>query len=366
MKEGLDDTINQIFTQSYLIYLLWFLAIYLIIYFVLAIFFTSSSPDATQLRISRVVDLVLFAILFIYLIAVTNVFTSTNATTAPNSTTSPPTDYTKEIKSYVTNPYSTLGLFLFIIAFYLIIFLIGIPMTRETKPFSIFIIENVAIIIFVILLIYDFFEYVLGMDLMIFFFPPSINDLVTNPVKENTISPKNSSGPQNSKGPQNSSGPQNPSKPDQVFNVSNNAYTYDDAKNVCSALGAKIATYDQIEQAYNDGAEWCTYGWSDNQMAFFPTQKSTWNLLQTSDKTKNNCGRPGINGGYMANPYMKFGVNCYGQKPDPTPQETALMQANVPTTATDVVLDEKVKFWKNNRDKLLVINSFNHNKWSEY
>ena len=27
------------------------------------------------------------------------------------------------------------------------------------------------------------------------------------------------------------------------------------------------------------------------------------------------CGNPGINGGYFANPDLKFGVNCYGIKP---------------------------------------------------
>ena len=33
-------------------------------------------------------------------------------------------------------------------------------------------------------------------------------------------------------------------------------------------------------------------------------------------KSVNNCGRPGVNGGYFDNPNIKFGVNCYGQKPD--------------------------------------------------
>jgi len=343
-KEGFDAKFNEIFSQSYVIYLLWFLAIYLVLYFFLAIFFTSSSPSANQLRISRIVDLILFSIFFIYLITVTNNL-QTRQTTSTN--------YTNDIKSYIKNPYSIFGVTLFIIGFYLIVFMIGIPMTRETKPFSISIVENVAWIIFVLLLIYEFFRIVLNIDLLSSLFPPPVSNLVTNPVTDSSGNKqKITTGP--------------PVVRDQVFNVSNNLYTYSDAKDVCSALGAKLATYDQIEQAYNDGAEWCNYGWSDSQMAFFPTQKSTWNILQTSDKTKNKCGRPGINGGYMANPYMKFGVNCYGKKPEPTDREKALMQANVPTNAKDTVLDEKVKFWKNNRDKLLVLNSFNHNKWSEY
>jgi len=67
---------------------------------------------------------------------------------------------------------------------------------------------------------------------------------------------------------------------DEVFNISNNLYTFDDAKNVCGSYGARLANYDEIENAYNNGAEWCNYGWSDGQMAFFPTQKDTWSVLQ--------------------------------------------------------------------------------------
>jgi hypothetical protein len=37
-----------------------------------------------------------------------------------------------------------------------------------------------------------------------------------------------------------------------------------------------------------------------------------------------------------------------------------------PKTDADLLLDKKVKFWKDNADKLLHINSFNGKKWSEY
>jgi len=89
---------------------------------------------------------------------------------------------------------------------------------------------------------------------------------------------------------------------------------FDDAKNVCGSYGARLANYDEIENAYNNGAEWCNYGWSDGQMAFFPTQKDTWSVLQRNKKHANDCGRPGVNGGYMGNPYIKFGVNCFWKK----------------------------------------------------
>jgi hypothetical protein len=155
----------------------------------------------------------------------------------------------------------------------------------------------------------------------------------------------------------------------EVFNISNNLYTYDDSQAICAAYGAKLATYDQIEDTYNKGGEWCNYGWSDGQMIFFPTQKSTWNKLQTDPKNKNNCGRPGINGGYIANPYMKFGVNCYGKKPAATQDDLNRMSAKqnqvTPKTEADKALDAKVQYWKDNAAKLLQLNSYNTKQWSQ-
>ena len=60
---------------------------------------------------------------------------------------------------------------------------------------------------------------------------------------------------------------------EQVFNIPSNSYTYTDAVALCKAYGAKLANYKQIEDAYKNGGEWCNYGWSDDQMALFPTQQ---------------------------------------------------------------------------------------------
>ena len=113
----------------------------------------------------------------------------------------------------------------------------------------------------------------------------------------------------------------------EVFNVSSSVYTYDDAQAVCSAYDAKLATYDQAETAYSKGGEWCNYGWSDGQVTLPPTQKSTWSELQKSEKHKSDCGRPGLSGGYTANPYKKLGVSCYGKKPKPTDDDLKRMAA---------------------------------------
>jgi hypothetical protein len=152
----------------------------------------------------------------------------------------------------------------------------------------------------------------------------------------------------------------------QVFNVPGNYYTYDNAKALCKAYGADLATYDQVESAYNSGAEWCNYGWSADQLALFPTQKATYNNLQKIPGHKNDCGRPGINGGYIANPNVKFGVNCYGNKPRITSEEDELMkiESPYPVTEQDIAFQKKVDHLKNNLDQILV-SPFNHNMWSE-
>ena len=150
----------------------------------------------------------------------------------------------------------------------------------------------------------------------------------------------------------------------QVFNIPGNYYTYNDAKAMCSAYGAELATYDQLEQAYNKGAEWCNYGWSANQLALFPTQKKTYDILQGTPGHENDCGRPGINGGYIANPNVKFGVNCYGNKPKIRSDEEELMKTSkpYPQTEQDIAFQKKVDEMRNNLDQIL-LSPFNRDTW---
>jgi hypothetical protein len=151
----------------------------------------------------------------------------------------------------------------------------------------------------------------------------------------------------------------------QVFNIPGNEYVYQDAKALCSAYGARLATYNEIEEAYKDGGEWCNYGWSDGQMALFPTQKKTYDELQKIEGHENDCGRPGVNGGYMANPKLKFGVNCYGYKPRMNSTEEQLMATEpiYPKTAKDIAMENRVNYWKDKLSEILV-SPFNHNSWS--
>ena len=131
---------------------------------------------------------------------------------------------------------------------------------------------------------------------------------------KNVFVKKDSSNSENSRPPEVKKGSSIPLfGKKEVFHIANQDYTFEQAKCKCESYNSKLATYDQLVDAYNNGAEWCTYGWSNGQKAYYPTQKCNWEKKSPEDKLK--CGNPGLNGGFFADPYLKFGVNCYGKKP---------------------------------------------------
>ena len=107
----------------------------------------------------------------------------------------------------------------------------------------------------------------------------------------------------------------------QVFHIRDNVFSYDQAKAICAAHGSRLATIEEMINAYKNGANWCSYGWSDGQLALYPTQKDFWAKLQSDPYRKNECGKPGVNGGYFENKAYHFGANCYGIKPEPKQNE---------------------------------------------
>lgn len=152
----------------------------------------------------------------------------------------------------------------------------------------------------------------------------------------------------------------------QVFHVPGNNYDFSDAQAVCRAYGGKLATYDQVESAYKDGGEWCSYGWTEGQMALYPTQKKTYDKLQKIKGHEHDCGRPGINGGYIANPNVEFGINCYGYKPKITPTEKKMMELDdiYPKTKEEITLEKKVQEWRRKLSDIIVA-PFNKTTWSK-
>jgi hypothetical protein len=154
----------------------------------------------------------------------------------------------------------------------------------------------------------------------------------------------------------------------QVFHIPASIYDYENAKALCQAYGADLANIDQMEEAHKSGAEWCSYGWSDNQMILYPTQKSTWEELQksTDPAKKKSCGRPGINGGYMDNASMKVGVNCYGPKPEMNAASSKLMSSIQNYEAgkmLDPLHEARVQQMKGKINEVIIA-PFNKGAWS--
>ena len=335
---SLQDTI---FNKSNIIFLVWFLAIYFIAYFILGFFFKSQNGPS---MVSRIFDIVCFVVLVAILLLWYYSSSADDIQKKGNK-------YFMNVLDYINESASIFATGLFLVVFYLFVYILRIPMDSISKPIFIGIVENAGWIVFVITLFVQFLKSVFQISLI-------------DEIKKwwNGL-PSEMEKDTKKKDP-------DPVQIDEVFNISNNLYGYEDAQAICTSYGARLATYDEIEEAYNKGGEWCNYGWSDGQMIFFPTQKSTWDKLQKTKTHKNDCGRPGVNGGYIANPYIKFGVNCFGKKPKASDSELAQMSANkdrvYPKSSEDQALEDKVDFWKENASKLLQVNSFNTKVWSEF
>lgn len=152
----------------------------------------------------------------------------------------------------------------------------------------------------------------------------------------------------------------------QVFNVAKNVYTFDDAAPLCRALGAELATYEQVKEAWKQGADWCNYGWVEGQAAVYPTQQHTYDKLQQGpEEQRNACGRVGVNGGYFDNPGLRFGVNCYGVKPVEKNHDKEIISQgiNMPQTPEALIFDKKMKKYQAQADTIGIL-PFKEGTWS--
>ena len=150
----------------------------------------------------------------------------------------------------------------------------------------------------------------------------------------------------------------------EVFHIFGNKYTFNDARDICESYNARLASYDEVEKAYQNGATWCSYGWSKDQLAIFPTSKAVMNELKSIPGMQYSCGRQGVNGGYMNKRNAKFGINCYGIKPKPTLNDDAHVHAlnHTPQLKYGRTVEQLNK--KIQED--YIVSPFNKNKWSKH
>ena len=148
----------------------------------------------------------------------------------------------------------------------------------------------------------------------------------------------------------------------QVFNVSDNVFNYDEARSVCEAYNGDLASLEQMVDAYKNGADWCNYGWSEGQLALYPTQEESFAKLEKNPETRGQCGLPGVNGGYFENKNLKFGANCYGDKPAPnSSQQEKLLNEQYLLNP----LSREAQRYQARVDEFEV-SPFSRKKWSKY
>ena len=247
-------------------------------------------------------------------------------------------------------------LLLGVVVIYVILFsFLGAIGNNENKSRSLRIFEIIIFVVFVIAVFFNL-RYMSGNDL-------SINTITKNLFNEKQ--PEMDIQVSDAKCPSDSSNNQTNNTSDEVFHIPNNIYNYEEAKALCKAYDSELATYDQIENAYEKGANWCSYGWSEKQLALFPTQKSTYDKLQEIEGHENDCGRPGINGGFIDNKLVRFGVNCFGPKPLLNENDQIYMDnlKYQPITKETIYIDKKSNKYKQQLDRIVVA-PFNNDTWS--
>jgi len=89
-------------------------------------------------------------------------------------------------------------------------------------------------------------------------------------------------------------------KESQVYHIYNNVYTYKEAGEECAKRASQLADPTQLQNAYSQGADWCSWGWANDGNAYLP------------NKNKDCNSEIGLLNGKNIDPYLRMGTNCYG------------------------------------------------------
>ena len=146
----------------------------------------------------------------------------------------------------------------------------------------------------------------------------------------------------------------------EVFVVSNNIFSKEDAPKVCRGLfNSDGATKQQLEDGYNNGANWCNYGWTADGNAYYPLQNET--------NTADCMGDKGLNGGKMAHNY-KLGAICYGTKPEDkkyTELEKIHQESNFSESDLKMLEEYRKKMKAEGGPRILPFNKKAWSRWDE-
>jgi hypothetical protein len=148
-------------------------------------------------------------------------------------------------------PFIVLLVIIIVIYIFLFAFLNNASINNEDNKWWILILEIILIIILIAVV-------VLNMDSLTnneYSFSTEIRNLFSNKQTEISIVANDDTVPELKKEEK----CKKEKDEGEVFHIYNNKYTYEDARELCSTLDARLATYDEVEEAYNKGGGWCSY-----------------------------------------------------------------------------------------------------------
>lgn len=244
--DNIQLSVYTLFNKENIFYFMCFLAIYVIFLYYSFGHYSSSGNDELS-AFSNTIDIICIFILIIIFIVY---YFGSSREDKENLFG----QILKTSQNFFEDPKSILYTILLITVFYITVYICRIPMTKETKPLTMLFIEHNLWLTLIPIIIFDLFKYLFGIDLVSIIFDkiysiwlPLPDDFREDEIITNHIPVTDDAQKR------------------EVFNISNNLYTYDDAQAICKSYDSRLATYNEVEDSYNDGGEWCNYGWSDAQ-----------------------------------------------------------------------------------------------------
>jgi hypothetical protein len=158
--DDLSRLFYTVFNKANIILMIWFLAIYFICYYLIGIAFKKNVDDFNyQTRLSKMLDIVLLCFFLLFLIASYYSIPNIKKQDILESTA------TKTVE-FIENTTSLAVVSFFIIFFYVVVYLFRIPMTYETKPFFVSMVESGAWILLLVIVFVQFFQIVFNLNMM--------------------------------------------------------------------------------------------------------------------------------------------------------------------------------------------------------
>jgi hypothetical protein len=146
-------------------------------------------------------------------------------------------------------------------------------------------------------------------------------------------------------------------KKEEVFLVKSNIFNKDESNKVCKALfNSRAATREELNADYNNGANWCNYGWTMDGSAYYP--------LQNNSDTPMCVGSKGLNGGALDGA-PKLGVTCYGTKPTEN-EYTSLDKIYRDSSIAEADIAMLEKYREMMSAGKIKVAPFNDKAWSRY